>query len=91
MVTAVAVRPLSITLPLVAPLSSFTVIFPVPEALEPGAGNICAGAMATAITAMLDTVMVIAGVVAVSLALSVTLAVSIWLPMVTVVLFQLTV
>ena len=47
MVTAVALTPLRVTLPLVAPLASLTVRLAVPAAPELGAGKICAAAIAT--------------------------------------------
>src|SRR2546426_152282 len=89
MVTAVALRPVSFTVPRVAPVSSLTVKSAVPEAGDIGAGKICAAAMATAAIAIPVVLIMMAGVVAVSPALSVTLAVSEWLPLVTVVLFHM--
>src|SRR5437763_16234816 len=91
MVTAVAVRPLSITVPLMAPVSSFTVICAVPEALELGVGSICAEVIVTVKAAWPVVVKLTAGVVAVSLALSVILPVTMLVPAVMVVLSHMTV
>ena len=65
MVTALALTPLSVTLPLMAPLASFTVRFPVPVAVEFGAGKICAAANATLKAGLFFTAMVRAAEVAV--------------------------
>ena len=65
MVTAVAVTPLSVTLPLVAPLASFTVRLAVAVAVELGAGEICADVIVTLKTGLFFTATVRAAEVAV--------------------------
>ncbi len=88
MVTAVAFTPFSVTLPLTAPVPSFTVRLAVPVAFEFGAGKICAPESATANAGLLSTLTVIAVEVADWVWLSVTLAVSVWLPSAAPVVFQ---
>ena len=63
----------------------------MPEALDRGAGKICAGVMVTLAAAWFFTVIMSAGVVAGSFLLSVTVAVTEWLPSSTLVLSQVTV
>ena len=91
MLTAVASMPLSVTVPVVAPVARFTIRSAVPVASEAGARGICADLIVALKAAMFCTVTATAEEVAVPFALSVAFAVIVWLPLATVVLSQLTV
>src|SRR4029077_9974520 len=69
--------------------SSLTMRLALPEALDRGAGKICAGVMGAIAAAAFLTVIMVAGVVAMSFMLSVAVAVTEWLPSATLVLSQL--
>src|SRR5690242_14034077 len=89
MVTVCAVMPLTLTVPLTAPVSEATLMRAIPEALESRVGKICADDIAAAAIPVVVTMTAVE--VAVPPMLSVALAVNEWLPLVTLVLSQLTV
>ena len=84
--TAVALMPLSITWPLSAPLASFAAMFAVPEAPEAGAGISWVGDSDTANDGLLSTLTLSGAELAIMPMLSMTLAVSVCVPSLTVVL-----
>src|ERR1700739_2684737 len=91
MVTVCAVMPLTLTVPLTAPVSEATLMRATPTALESRVGKICADDIAAAAAIPPVTVTMTAVEVAVPPMLSVALAVNEWLPLVALVLSQLTV